>query len=92
MSAPLEHINVHARGGTVFVLQEPKYTTAETKNSSYSLLVTLDDNDEATGSVYLDDGESLVPETTKVVTVSSFSLNIDSCFTNNRSSHIRTAT
>lgn len=70
LSAPLEHINVHARGGTVFILQEPGYTTAETKNNSYSLLITLDDNDSATGTVYLDDGVSLEPQTTKIVTVS----------------------
>jgi alpha-glucosidase len=70
LSAPLEHINVHARGGTVFVLQEPGYTTTDTKNSPYSLLVTLDDKGAAEGSVYLDDGVSLAPASTKVVTVS----------------------
>ena len=69
LSAPLEHINVHARGGTVFILQTPAYTTAEVKNNPYSLIVTLDDNDSATGSVYLDDGVSLVPTATKLITV-----------------------
>lgn len=70
LSAPLEHINVHARGGAIFTLQTPRYTTAETKNSSYSLLVTLDDNESASGTVYLDDGVSLEPEDTKLITVS----------------------
>jgi alpha-glucosidase len=70
LSAPLEHINVHARGGTVFILQEPEYTTAEVKNSSYSLLVALDENESAKGTVYLDDGVSLEPASTKLVTVS----------------------
>ena len=67
LSAPLEHINVHARGGAIFTLQTPAYTTEETKNNPYSLLVVLDDNESATGMVYLDDGVSLVPNATKIV-------------------------
>ena len=61
---------VHARGGTVFVLQEPEYTTAETKNTPYSLVVFLDVNEGAKGSVYIDDGVSLHPDATKLVPVS----------------------
>lgn len=61
---------VHARGGTVFVLQEPEYTTAETKATPYSLVVFLDANNAAQGSVYIDDGVSLHPDATKLVTVS----------------------
>ena len=76
LSAPIEKINVHARGGTVFVLQTPGYTTEETKNSPYSLLVTLDVNGGAKGSVYLDDGVSLHPAETKIVTVSTLPLNL----------------
>lgn len=67
LSAPIEHINVHARGGAIFTLQTPAYTTEETKNNPYSLLVALDDNESATGMVYLDDGVSLVPNATKIV-------------------------
>ena len=69
VSAPLEHINVHARGGTVFTLQEPGYTTAATRNNSFALLITLDDNQYAEGTVYLDDGVSLSPNATKIVSV-----------------------
>lgn len=70
LNAPLEHINVHARGGTIFPLQEPGYTTAETRNNSWALLATLDDNQYAQGIVYLDDGISIAPNATKLVSVS----------------------
>jgi alpha-glucosidase len=69
LSTPLEHINVHARGGSVFTLQEPGYTTTATRNNSYALLATLDDNQYAQGTVYLDDGVSLSPKATKIAWV-----------------------
>ncbi|KAH7130041.1 glycosyl hydrolases family 31-domain-containing protein [Dendryphion nanum] len=68
LSAPLEHINVHVRGGSILTLQEPKYTTTETRNTPYSLIVALDSDGEAHGTLYLDDGYSLVPNTTRLVT------------------------
>lgn len=71
LSAPIEHINVHVRGGTIFILQDPAYTTEETRTNPYSLLVTLDDSGSAIGSLYLDDGVSLEPDATKTVTVSN---------------------
>lgn len=67
MDAPLEHINVHVRGGSILPLQQPGYTTKETRNGAWGLLVALDDNEEAQGSLYLDDGESLVQNKTKMV-------------------------
>ena len=72
LDAPLEHINVHVRGGSILALQQPQYTTAETRNTSYSLLVALDDDNSATGSVYLDDGVSLEPSATRLVQVRVF--------------------
>ena len=70
LDAPLEHINVHVRGGSILPLQQPKYTTGETRNTPYSILVALDDNNEAEGSLYLDDGVSLHPNVTRLVQVS----------------------
>ncbi|KAK5125415.1 hypothetical protein LTR85_000524 [Meristemomyces frigidus] len=67
LSAPLEHINVHIRGGSILPLQTPGNTTAATKSNPYSLIVALDESGEASGSLYLDDGESLVPNATKLV-------------------------
>ncbi|KAK0880551.1 hypothetical protein LTR87_005673 [Friedmanniomyces endolithicus] len=67
LSAPITHINVHVRGGAILPLQAPAYTTAETRANPYSLLVALDESGQASGSLYLDDGESLVQEATKLV-------------------------
>ncbi|KAK5729270.1 hypothetical protein LTR15_002412 [Elasticomyces elasticus] len=67
LSAPLEHINVHIRGGSILPLQSPGYTTAETRDNPYSLVVALDESGQARGSLYLDDGESLVQNSTKLV-------------------------
>lgn len=65
--APLGHIPVYIRGGSVLPQQEALYTTSECRNSSYSLLVALDANGAATGQLYIDDGESLVPNATLFV-------------------------
>lgn len=70
LSAPLEHINVHVRGGSILALQQPKLTTGETRNTPYNLVVALDSDGKASGSLYLDDGVSLVPNATKLVQVS----------------------
>lgn len=67
LAAPLTHINVHIRGGSILPLQIPGNTTETTKNNPYELLIALDKNGEATGSLYLDDGYSLVPNATKLV-------------------------
>ncbi|KAK0353781.1 hypothetical protein LTR91_013058 [Friedmanniomyces endolithicus] len=65
--APLGHIPVFIRGGYVLPQQEPLYTTAESRNSSWSLLVALSKDGAASGQVYVDDGASLVPSATLLV-------------------------
>lgn len=70
LSAPLEHINVHVRGGSILPLQEPGYTTTETRSNPWSILAALDADGQAKGDLYLDDGVSLVPSDTKIVNVS----------------------
>lgn len=74
LSAPLEHINVHVRGGSILPLQEPGNTTTASRMNPWNLLVALDAHGEAKGSLYLDDGESIVQEATKSVDVSNYSL------------------
>lgn len=59
LDAPLGHIPVHIRGGNIIPMQEPHLTTAESRNSSWALLVALDVNGAALGKLYSDDGESL---------------------------------
>ena len=67
LAAPLEKINVHIRGGSILPLQQPGYTTTESRRNPWSLLITLDANESASGYLYLDDGESVSPKDTKEV-------------------------
>ncbi|KAL7620180.1 hypothetical protein AAE478_009173 [Parahypoxylon ruwenzoriense] len=64
IDTPLGHIPVYVRGGSVIPLQEPGLTTAAVRASPWSLLVALDGNGHASGELYIDDGESLVPNAT----------------------------
>lgn len=67
IDAPLGHIPVYIRGGSVLPQQEPKLTTSESRNSSWSLLCALNAEGAATGMLYVDDGESLVQNATLLV-------------------------
>ncbi|KAK5109944.1 hypothetical protein LTR62_006433 [Meristemomyces frigidus] len=67
ISAPLGHIPVFIRGGAVLPQQEALYTTAECRNSSWSLIAALSAQGTATGQLYIDDGESIVPPATLLV-------------------------
>ena len=46
------------RGGSIIPMQEPALTTHATRNNSFSLLVALDDQQNANGDLLWDDGES----------------------------------
>ena len=62
--APLGHIPVYVRGGSVLPIQEPGYTTQASRKNPWGVLVTLDKEGAASGSLYLDDGQSLTPNAT----------------------------
>lgn len=64
ISAPLGHIPVYVRGGSVLPTQEPALTTRDARASPWALLTALNDTGAASGQLYLDDGESLVPNAT----------------------------
>ncbi|KAF4301915.1 putative alpha-glucosidase protein [Botryosphaeria dothidea] len=64
LDAPLGHIPVFVRGGSVLPLQEPKLTTREARQTPWALLVALGRQGTAKGELYLDDGESLTPNAT----------------------------
>ncbi|KAI0533140.1 glycoside hydrolase family 31 protein [Xylaria digitata] len=64
ISAPLGHIPVFVRGGSVVPMHEPGLTTAAVRASPWSLLVALDATGKASGELYIDDGESVDPEAT----------------------------
>ncbi|OXV05272.1 hypothetical protein Egran_06960 [Elaphomyces granulatus] len=64
IAAPLGHIPVFVRGGSVLPMQQPAQVTRDVRNSPWSLLVTLSNDKTAAGQLYVDDGESLIPSAT----------------------------
>ncbi|CAI6341903.1 unnamed protein product [Periconia digitata] len=76
LSAPLEVIPVHLRGGAIIASQTPGNTTKQTRMNPWSITIALDDKLEATGDIYLDDGVSLEPEETNVVSFKFADLNL----------------
>jgi alpha-glucosidase len=67
LDAPLGHINVHIRGGSVLPQQEALLTTTACRNSSWSVIAALSAEGTATGSLYIDDGESIIQNATLFV-------------------------
>lgn len=59
LETPLLATNAHVRGGKVIPMQESGMTTAAVTTSPYTLLVTLSENKEATGGLFVDDGKQL---------------------------------
>lgn len=70
IDAPLGHIPVYIRGGGVLPLQGFALTTREARTQPWALITALSLNGTANGSLYVDDGESLVPNATLFVEVS----------------------
>lgn len=70
IDAPLGHIPVYIRGGYVVPTQEPALTTSASRQNPWGVLVALDLTGNANGTLYLDDGESVVPNATTWVQVS----------------------
>jgi alpha-glucosidase len=71
LNGALGHIPVFIRGGAVLPLQGPAYTTTESRQNDWAVLLALGSNHTATGSLYLDDGESLVQDATRHVSFSA---------------------
>ncbi|XP_029026154.1 sucrase-isomaltase, intestinal-like [Betta splendens] len=59
MPAPLDHINLHVRGGHILPWQKPENTTAYSRKNPLGLIVALSDNGTAQGSFFWDDGEGI---------------------------------
>jgi alpha-glucosidase len=77
LDAPLGHINVHIKGGSILPLQEPGNTTEMSRRNPWGLLVALDQYGKAAGDLYLDDGMSLVQNATKYIKASHSSSGFD---------------
>nr|XP_016847510.1 PREDICTED: sucrase-isomaltase, intestinal [Anolis carolinensis] len=59
LEAPLEHINLHIRGGYVIPWQVPNITTNASRQNPMGLTIALDDNGVARGQLFWDDGISI---------------------------------
>jgi len=62
IEAPLGHIPVYVRGGNILATQEMRMTTREARKTDWSLIVAMDKDGRANGTLYLDDGVSIEPE------------------------------
>ncbi|XP_061493207.1 sucrase-isomaltase, intestinal [Rhineura floridana] len=59
LETPLDHINLHLRGGYIFPWQLPALNTKASRRNSMGLTVALDDNSNAQGLLYWDDGTTI---------------------------------
>uniref|UniRef100_A0A665W3A9 alpha-glucosidase n=1 Tax=Echeneis naucrates TaxID=173247 RepID=A0A665W3A9_ECHNA len=59
MLTPLDHINLHIRGGYILPCQKPENNTFYSRRNPLDLLVALNDNGTAQGSLFWDDGEGI---------------------------------
>lgn len=69
IDAPLGHIPVYIRGGSVLPTQEPGMTTSQCRENPWGLIAAQDAEGNAKGQLYIDDGESVVPNATLFVEV-----------------------
>ncbi|KAH9288315.1 hypothetical protein KI387_032432 [Taxus chinensis] len=59
LQAPLDTINVHVYEGSILPMQEMGRTTREVRKSPFSLVVAMGSKMEASGELYLDNGDDL---------------------------------
>ncbi|GAB1290723.1 Maltase-glucoamylase 2, pseudogene [Apodemus speciosus] len=59
LPAPLDHINLHIRGGYILPWQEPGMNTHDSRQNFMGLTVALDNDGKAEGQLFWDDGQSI---------------------------------
>ncbi|KAG7226089.1 hypothetical protein INR49_018700 [Caranx melampygus] len=59
MPTPLDHINLHIRGGYILPWQKPENNTYYSRMNPLGLIVALSDSGAAQGSLFWDDGEGI---------------------------------
>ncbi|XP_044058887.1 maltase-glucoamylase, intestinal [Siniperca chuatsi] len=59
MPTPLDHINLHIRGGYILPWQKPENNTYYSRKNPLGLIVALSDSGTAQGSFFWDDGEGI---------------------------------
>lgn len=67
IDAPLGHIPLYVRGGSILPTQEPGMTTRECRSNPWGLIAATSLEGTASGNLYIDDGESLTPNATLFV-------------------------
>nr|XP_015216325.1 PREDICTED: sucrase-isomaltase, intestinal [Lepisosteus oculatus] len=75
METPLNHINLHVRGGYILPWQEPGLTTAQSRKNPMGLIVALSDQGQAQGSLFWDDGSSIDTYEKGLYMLTSFAAN-----------------
>jgi alpha-glucosidase len=76
IDAPLGHIPVYLRGGSILPTQEPGYTTTACRSNPWGLIAATSLEGTASGQLYVDDGESLVQNSMLFVKVSHLQYHI----------------
>ena len=62
LDAPLDTIRLAVPGGSVLVLQKPEVTIAQTRQNPLEIVAFLDEDQQAYGYLYWDDGKSVQSE------------------------------
>ncbi|XP_052541641.1 sucrase-isomaltase, intestinal [Tympanuchus pallidicinctus] len=58
MYLPADKLGLHLRGGYIYPIQQPATTTVQSRQNPLGLIIALDENNEASGELFWDDGES----------------------------------
>ncbi|KAG8002119.1 Sucrase-isomaltase [Nibea albiflora] len=58
MYLPADKLGLHIRGGAILPTQRPNVTTTYSRRNPMGLIIALDDNDQAAGELFWDDGDS----------------------------------
>ncbi|XP_056138983.1 LOW QUALITY PROTEIN: sucrase-isomaltase, intestinal [Lampris incognitus] len=58
MDLPADKLGLHIRGGAILPIQRPAVTTTYSRRNPMGLIVALDDNNQAAGELFWDDGDS----------------------------------
>uniref|UniRef100_A0A2K5D9Z9 alpha-glucosidase n=1 Tax=Aotus nancymaae TaxID=37293 RepID=A0A2K5D9Z9_AOTNA len=74
LPAPLDHINLHVRGGYILPWQEPALNTHLSRKNPLGLIIALDENKEAKGELFWDDGQTKDTVANKVYLFCEFSV------------------
>ncbi|XP_077421965.1 sucrase-isomaltase, intestinal [Vanacampus margaritifer] len=59
LPTPLDHINIHIRGGYILPWQKPENTTYYSRKNPLGLIIALSDNGTAQGLFFWDDGDGI---------------------------------